>query len=91
MEITSLNPTVILITLLTVFATIGGVVILVCGIGYVGLLWLRNRNRESISLNSTLLQITVPRDNDTKIDAAEQIFSSIVSIRRASSSDRFYT
>jgi hypothetical protein len=65
------NPTLLLITLLSVFGIIGGIVILCLGIGYVGLLWLRNKNRESISLNSTLLQITVPRDNDTKIDAAE--------------------
>jgi hypothetical protein len=46
------------------------------------LLWLRNRKREWESLNSTLLQISVPRENETKIDAAEQLFSSIASIRQ---------
>lgn len=84
------NPVLLLITLLTVVGTIGAIVIGMVGLGYILLLWLRNKNRESISLNSTLLQITVPRDNDIKIDAAEQMFSSLVSIRRAWSSDRLY-
>lgn len=90
MESVLQNPTMMLLTLLSVFGTIGGIVIVCLGLGYLLVLWLRNRNRESISLNSTLLQITVPRDNEIKIDAAEQMFSSLVSIRRAWSSDRFY-
>ncbi|MEK7534553.1 MAG: type IV secretion system DNA-binding domain-containing protein [Patescibacteria group bacterium] len=43
-------------------------------------LWYRNRNREKDSLNSVLLQVAVSRDNETKIDAAEQLFSSLASI-----------
>ena len=84
------NPTLLLITLLSIVGLIGLVVLIFTGLGYILLLWLRNRKRESISLNSVLLQITVPRDTDIKIDAAEQMFSSLVSIRRAWSSDRFY-
>jgi hypothetical protein len=42
----------------------------------------RNRNREKVSLNSTLLQVTLPRDNEVKIDAAEQLFSSFASLRK---------
>lgn len=49
---------------------------------YFLLLWLRNREREKESLNSTLLKITLPRDNEIKIDAAEQLFSSLTSIRK---------
>ena len=84
------NPTLILITLLSVVGIIGAIVISIIGIGYVFIIWFRNKNRESISLNSTLLQITVPRDNETKIDAAEQMFSSLAAIRRIWSSDRMW-
>ena len=47
---------------------------------YIFVLWLRYRNRESISLNSVLLQVTVPRENETKIDAAEQLFASLYAL-----------
>src|SRR5690348_14096252 len=83
------NPTLFLITVLSVMAIIGAIIISLVGLGYVGILWIRNRKRESTSLNSTLLQITVPRDNDIKIDAAEQLFSSLASIRRVWSSDKW--
>ncbi len=50
--------------------------------GYALILWQRNKDRESQSLKSVLLQISVPRDNETKIDAAEQLFSSFASLRK---------
>ena len=54
--------------------------------GYGLLLWYRNRNREKESLDSTLLEILLPHDNEIKIDAAEQMFSSFASLRKG---DRF--
>ncbi len=45
-------------------------------------LWYRNRNREKESLDSTLLEISMPRDNEIKIDAAEQMFASFASLRK---------
>ncbi len=48
--------------------------------GYVWVLWMRNKNREERSLDFVLFQVAVPRDNETKIDAAEQMFSSLYSI-----------
>ncbi len=45
--------------------------------------WYRNRDREKRSLESVLLQVRVPRDNEVKIDATEQLFSALYSIRRA--------
>ena len=36
------------------------------------------KQREEESLNSKLLQVTIQRDNDIKIDAADQFFSSLV-------------
>lgn len=62
---------------------VAALVVLGCiGLGYVLILWYRNRGRESESLNSTLLQVTVPRENEIKIDAAEQLFASLASVRK---------
>jgi len=49
-------------------------------VGYVLFLFWKYRNREEHSLSMVLLQIAVPRDNEIKIDAAEQMFSSLHSI-----------
>lgn len=48
--------------------------------GFAFLLWLRNRTREHDALNTTLLQVALPRDNEIKIDAAEQLFTSLVAV-----------
>ena len=66
----------IFLSLLLVGLLIGG------GIAgfYILRLYLRNKNRESDSLGSTLLQVALPRDNEIKIDAAEQLFSSFSAI-----------
>ncbi len=49
-------------------------------VGYILFLMWKYRNREEHSLETVLLQIAVPRDNEIKIDAAEQMFSSLHSI-----------
>jgi len=67
-----------LILVLIVLAIIGGIG---AGLGYLVVLWLRNRGREAQSLDSTLIQITMPRDNEVKIDAAEQFFASFAGIK----------
>lgn len=59
------------------------------GLGYIFLLWLRNKDRESVSLNSVLLQVSLPRDNEIKIDAAEQLFASLASLRKTKRLDYF--
>ena len=46
------------------------------------IIWYRNREREKYSLDSTLLQVALPRDNEIKIDAAEQLFASLASFRK---------
>lgn len=50
--------------------------------GYLLLLLYKFRNREKESFNSVLLQVALPRDNEVKIDAAEQLFASLASIRK---------
>jgi hypothetical protein len=51
---------------------------------YVTLLVLRHRKREERSLGSVLLQVAVPFNNEIKIDAAEQLFASLYSIKSKS-------
>lgn len=50
--------------------------------GYSFVLWWRSRRREEDSLNYVLLQVAVPFNNETKIDAAEQMFASLYSIKK---------
>src|SRR3989344_2100536 len=50
------------------------------GVGWMWVLWMRNKDREERSLDFVLLQIAVPRDNEIKVDAADQMFSSLYSI-----------
>lgn len=44
------------------------------------LLW-RERNREQHSLDLVLLQVVLPRDNEIKIDSAEQLFTNLHSLK----------
>ncbi len=52
------------------------------GLGYLAFLWWKYRNREEHSLNFVLLQVSVPRGNEIKIDAAEQLFASFYAIKK---------
>ena len=49
-------------------------------LGEAFVVWYRNRDREEKSLKYVLLQVAVPRDNEIKIDAAEQMISSFASL-----------
>lgn len=50
------------------------------GLGYLFIIFWRQRNREEHSLSFVLLQVALPRDNEIKIDTAEQLFSSLHAI-----------
>jgi len=45
--------------------------------------FIKHRNREKNSLQFVLLQIKVPRGNEIKIDAAEQLFATFASLRKS--------
>lgn len=64
------------IVFVALFFLLGGIVLL----SYFLFLWWKYRNREKQSLEFELLQVSVPKDNEVKIDAAEQFFSAISSI-----------
>jgi len=72
----------ILIYLIIGLVVVGIFVLLLLAFGYIVFLWYKYRNREQEALKSTLLQVAVARDNEIKIDAAEQLFSSLASIRK---------
>jgi hypothetical protein len=52
-------------------------------LGYLAFQWLRYRKREEYSLGSVVLQVAVPRDNELKIDVAEQMFASLFSVKKS--------
>jgi hypothetical protein len=66
------------------------VIVIALGAWY-GILLYRNREREKRSLDSVLLQIAVPRNNEIKIDAMEQFIASLYSIKKGGWKMRFNT
>ncbi len=45
--------------------------------------WIKYKDREKASLQFVLLQVRVPRGNEIKIDAAEQLFATFASLRKS--------
>lgn len=73
------NMTTVLLGLVFV---LGVVALLLTGMGVLLIHWFKYKNREEVSLRFVLMQIAVPRDNEVKIEAAEQMFSSLFSIKK---------
>ena len=72
------NLTIIFLVLIF----LGLLVVVSIVVGYVLFVKYRHKDREERSLNSVLLQIAVPRGNEIKIDAMEQLFASLYSIKK---------
>lgn len=51
--------------------------------------WLRFRGREKYSLGFVILKVLLPKDNEIKIDAAEQMFASLYSLKNSGVSSFF--
>ncbi len=64
------------VVLIIVALAIAGVFIYMC------IQWLKHRRREDYSLEFVTLQIKLPRDNEIKIDAAEQMFAGLYSLKK---------
>ncbi len=64
-----------------------GIIAIFAGIGaaywkyFVG--WIKFQDREKEALKFVLLQVTVPKDNEIKIDATEQLFGTFASIKKS--------
>lgn len=50
---------------------------------YIIIVYLRLKKREQISLEMITLEIRLPKDNEIKIDAAEQMFASFASLKKS--------
>lgn len=74
--------TEVLINIFVIFIVLVLVLGLLWFVGAWFIMLFRHRNRERRSLDSVLLQIAVPSDNEIKIDAAEQMFASLYSIKK---------
>jgi hypothetical protein len=57
-------------------------IFLLVALGYIILIFFKNRKREERSIDSVLLSVALPRNNEIKIDAMEQLFSSLHSIKK---------
>src|SRR4030042_4147825 len=73
-----------LISYLFALMLVTGLMLLgIVGLAYAVILWFKFRNREERSLNFILLEVLLPRENEIKSDAAEQMFASLYSIRKS--------
>ena len=80
-----LNPAVISDSLLNLFWILLVIVICVailCGLIYLVFILIKNHDREKYALDFVTLLIRVPKDNETKIDAAEQMFASLHALKK---------
>lgn len=83
--INALSTQNLMIFFAILFFSVGAVALILLGFffgGYFAFLFYKYRNREKASLDSTLLQVSLPRENEIKIDAAEQMFSGFASLRK---------
>jgi hypothetical protein len=68
-----------------IIAVVGltGIVIFGAVVGaYAGFIYFKNRKREENSIDSVLLQVAVPRNNEFKIDVMEQMINGFYSIKK---------
>jgi len=74
------------VILLQFWASVVGLVILglilLAVSAYIALQWYKHRGSEPESLQFVTLLVAVPRDNEVKIDAMDQVFSALHSIRK---------
>ncbi len=83
MQLDSFTQTIIDIILIFLMAFIFASIIVLCitGIVFSYLFWKKSKERHEKALDTSLLEVSLPRDNEIKIDAAEQLFSSLISIK----------
>lgn len=75
--------------ILFVFILIILLILLLVAFGYSIFIYFKNRNREKASIDSVLLQVAVPRNNETKIDVMEQLFASLYTIKKGGWKQKF--
>ena len=71
----------ILFLLLVGFLLISFIVITSAAIFLIVGYWNKHKTRHKKALETVLLEVTLPRENEIKIDAAEQMFATLTSIK----------
>ena len=74
------NITTLTIQLLLALIITGIILLLLAGAAILFVLWKKGEKRKRKALDFVLLEVALPRENEIKIDAAEQMFSSLASI-----------
>ncbi|CAN5287084.1 hypothetical protein BH10PAT1_BH10PAT1_6350 [soil metagenome] len=77
--------------ILAVVLLLGIWIIIIALVGFIIFTLYKNRNREERSLKSVLLEVAVSQSNDIKIDAMEQLFSSLNSIKKGGWKQKYDT
>ena len=57
-----------------ILLVVGVIILALIGLGWLLMQWYRHKDREKTSLESVLLQVAVPRDNEIKIDVFSFVF-----------------
>ncbi len=83
MQFDSFTQALINLTLAFLIAFLLASIVTACtaGIAIAIGFWNKSKARHKKSLETTLLEVSLPRENEIKIDAAEQLFSSLVGIK----------
>ena len=77
------NPTAYLAQAAGMLLLIVFLLAVVAVFGYMLFQWFKHRNREEYALNFVTLMVRLPRDNEIKIDAAEQMFAGLHSLKKS--------
>lgn len=79
-----MDPNLVLQQMVAVVGALFAMILLWVVLGafaYMALQWFKHRKREQYALSFVTLLIRIPKDSETKIDAAEQMFSSFFSLK----------
>jgi hypothetical protein len=76
-------------TILLILIALGISALVLAGVGFVVFTSYKWRGREEASIDSVLLQVSVTRGNEIKIDAMEQVFASLYTIKKGGWKQKF--
>ena len=63
--------------------------VIILAFGYMLIQWLKHHRREKYALGFVTLMIKLPKDNEIKIDAAEQMFAGLYSLKNSALRHQF--
>lgn len=82
-------PTIDFTGIFIAAVVIAALVFLLIAVGYTVFIFFKNRKREEGSIDSVLLQVAVPRNNEFKIDVMDQLIAGLYSIKKGGWKQKF--